>query len=61
MEEQKFSMVEECTDSYVAERQKDGRLIITMDIPKRFSHLWISKLSDLTTTMKEIKEYEPED
>ena len=54
-------MVQECTDSYRAERQKDGSLLITMVIPKRFSYLWLRKLSDLRTTLKEIKEYEPED
>lgn len=53
-----FSMVQECTDSYKAEEQKDGKLKISILIPKRFGDLWLVKLSELRTTMEEIEEYE---
>ncbi len=52
-------MVQECTDSYKAEEQKDGKLKVSILVPKRFSDLWLVKLSELKTTIEEIKEYEP--
>lgn len=61
MSDEKYSMVQECTDSYRAEEQPDGSLEVRIKVPKRFADLWIVKLSELQTTMDEIRAYEPED
>lgn len=58
--EEKFSMVEECTDLYMVEEKPDGVRII-IDVPARFKSLWMIKLSDLMTDKKEIDEYSSED
>ncbi len=55
--EEQFSLVQECTDEYYIEDQ-DGKIKINILLPKRFKNLWIHKLSELKTTMKEIEEYE---
>ncbi|WP_316358940.1 hypothetical protein [Candidatus Neptunichlamydia sp. REUL1] len=60
MEEQ-YSMVQECTDSYRVEEKGNKGIEIHMKIPKRFENLWICKLSDLRTTMEEIKEMEKDE
>lgn len=53
-----FNMVEECTDSYhVTETERNG-IEVHIKIPKRFESLWLVKLSDLETTMKEIEYWE---
>ena len=51
-------MIQECTDSYGAEVQPGGNLEIHIKVPKRFADLWLVKLSELTTTNEEIREYE---
>ena len=61
MNEEKINMVSECTEIYDSKDLKNGDLEVYMKIPKRFSMLWLVKLNELTTTMEEIKEYEPED
>ncbi len=53
-----ISMVQECANKYMAMEQPDGGIKIVIDIPKRFKNLWLVKLSDLRTTMEEIREYE---
>ena len=58
---EEYSMVQECTNSYKAEGLPDGSLEISIKVPKRFADLWLVKLSKLTTTNKEINEYEPPD
>jgi hypothetical protein len=57
MKQEQFEMVGECTDSYRTELLEDGRTKITIVIPKGFSCLWRSKLTDLRTTMEEIVHY----
>lgn len=55
-----INMVQECVSSYVANRLEDGSVRITIDIPQRFSDLWLVKLSDLTTSSSQIRDFEPE-
>ncbi len=59
--EEKLSMVGECTDSYRSHKQPDGSRDIHIKVPRRFADLWLVKLDELTTTMEEIREYEPDD
>jgi hypothetical protein len=54
----KISLIQECTNEYNIEEEKNNVTKITILIPKRFSNLWLHKLSELQTTMEEIKEYE---
>ena len=56
-----IEMVGECCESYSVEHRPDGGASIRIEIDPRFATLWMVRLSDLTTTMQEIKEYEPED
>jgi hypothetical protein len=57
---EEFSLVQECTDDYYYENV-GSRVRINILIPKRFKFLWMHKLSELKTTMKEIEEYEHSD
>ncbi len=59
-ENNEISMVIECTDSYNVKNWINGGIEINIRIPKRFACLWIEKLSDLQTTMQEIKDNENE-
>ena len=61
MEEESYSLVQECTDEYYVKNINDNKMEIRMRIPQRFKALWLSKLANLYTTEKEIKEYEYED
>lgn len=54
----KISMVGECTDSYFFEERPDGSAEITIKVPARFRLLWMCRLSELRTDMNEICEYE---
>jgi hypothetical protein len=56
---QATSLVGECTDSYIVTEHEDGRVIITIDIPERFSNLWLMKLSELKATNLEIQTLAP--
>lgn len=57
--EEKYSMVQECTDRYRAKRSEAGDLEISIQVPRRFADLWLVKLSALQTTDAEIAEYAP--
>ena len=59
-DQDEFSLIQECTDSYRVVDRDDGGILITIKVPKEFSNLLIAKLSDLTSTKKEIEEYEDE-
>ena len=54
MTPEEFSMVEECTSSYVASEHPDGSLTITIEIPARFAELWLVKISELKATIVEL-------
>lgn len=56
MNEELFSLVQECTNKYFVENF-DEEVEIHIRIPKKFRSLWLSKLSDLKTSQKEIMEY----
>lgn len=56
---ERYSMVEECADSYRFHEQPDGSAEIVIRVPARFRDLWLVKLSELTTTDAEIREHEP--
>jgi hypothetical protein len=53
------SMIQECVHSYDVQPHSDGRITVTIEIPKRFADLWLVKLSELKATHAEISEYEP--
>lgn len=55
--EKELSLVQECTDEYYFE-DKGSKIKINVLIPVKFKNLWIHKLSELKTTMKEIEVYE---
>ncbi|MDR3624158.1 MAG: hypothetical protein P4L16_03340 [Chlamydiales bacterium] len=57
MDEEIFSLVQECTNKYYVEDLNETEVEIRIRIPKKFRSLWLSKLSDLRTTEKEIDEY----
>lgn len=57
MNEETFSLVQKCTNKYFVENLNEEELEIHIKIPKKFRSLWLSKLSDLRTTEKEIEEY----
>ena len=52
------SMVQECVSDYEAHESEDGSAVITIRVPKRFVNLWLVKLSNLRTTLREIEEFE---
>ena len=56
---ERYSMVQECTDRYEAKRSDTGDLEISIRVPRRFADLWLVKLSGLRTTDSEIAEYAP--
>ena len=58
MSEKIFHLVTECTIEYSVKDLREGGVEILIQAPKKFRWLWVSKLSDLSTTEKEIKEYE---
>ncbi len=57
MNEEIFSLVQECTNKYFVENLNEEEVEIHIRIPKKFRSLWLIKLSDLRTTEKEIEEY----
>jgi len=58
---EKYPMIGETTDSYHSQILEDGRLNISILIPKKFKSLWLCKLSDLYTTDEEIEYYQNDD
>lgn len=57
-DEREVSMVQECVDSYDVKSHGDGKITITIEVPRRFADLWLVKLSELRATDSEIREYE---
>jgi hypothetical protein len=55
--EESYIMNNELVDLYAAEPQKDGRVRVSILIPKRFAALWLFKLDQLRATQDEIKEW----
>ncbi|WP_316355863.1 hypothetical protein [Candidatus Neptunichlamydia sp. REUL1] len=60
MKEQ-YSMVQELTDHFLVEKPDNGKFKIHIEAPEKYRFLWMSKLSDLRTTMEEIKEMEKDE
>lgn len=60
-ETQPIGMIDECVESYRLEHRPDGGASIRIEVDPRFATLWMIRLSDLTTTMWEIEQYEPND
>jgi len=52
-----YKVIGECTD-YSFESQPDGSYKIYMEVPKRFAHLVLAKLTELKTNDEEIAYYE---
>ena len=61
MKEETYSMVQELTNSYVVGKPDNGIFKIEIEAPKKYRTIWMSKLSDLRTTMKEIEYYEKDE
>ncbi|MDE3046354.1 MAG: hypothetical protein KGJ02_06900 [Verrucomicrobiota bacterium] len=57
MDEETFSLVQECTNKYFIENINDKEVEIHIRIPKKYRSLWLSKISDLRTNEDEIEEY----
>jgi len=57
MDEETFSLVQECTNKYFVEHLNEEEVEIHIRIPKKFKSLWLNKLSELRTTEAEIREY----
>ena len=57
MNEETFSLVQECTNKYFVEKLNEEEVEIHIRIPKKFRSLWLSRLSDLRATEKEVEEY----
>lgn len=58
MNEDIFSMVQECTSKYSIEDLDEKEVEIRIRLPKKFKYLWLSKLSGLKTSKNEIDEFE---
>ena len=56
--EEPISMVQECVSQYYARKSPDGSVTITIRAPKRFANLWLVRLSNMRTTLREIQEFE---
>lgn len=57
MNEETYSLVEELTNEYRATELSHSEIEINIRIPKKYEALWLTKLSNLRTTLKEIEEY----
>jgi len=58
MNQEIFSMVQECTNKYSVEDLGEKEVEIRIQIPKKFRSLWLHKLSELKTSKAEIDDYE---
>lgn len=58
MTERSYKMIEECVTHYRIDERDDGSSVITLEVSRRFSDLWLVKLSELCATDAEIAEYE---
>lgn len=61
MEEELFSLVQECSNTYSVEDLNDKEVEIRILLPKKFRSLWLSKLSALRTTAEEIADHAESD
>ena len=57
MNEETFSLVQECTNKFFVENLHEEGVEIHIRIPKKFRSLWLIKLSNLRATEKEIEEF----
>jgi hypothetical protein len=55
MNDDAISMVQECVSRYIVHENEDGSITITIDVPRKFSDLWLIRLSEMRTTAKEIE------
>lgn len=58
MEPERISMVQECVDSYRVSDKEDEGVEIVIRVPRRFKNLWLVRLSQLSTSEEEIREFE---
>ncbi len=59
-ENERYSMVQECTNEYEVRDLDERETEISIRIPKKFRALWLIKLADLHTTEQEIEEWADE-
>ena len=59
MMEDQISMVQECVSRFEMKQNDDGNKTITLTVPKRFTDLWLVRLSEMRTTLEEIESYSP--
>lgn len=55
---EKFKMVDECINYYEVGQIQDTEFKITIKAPARFRKIWLIKLDELTTSLKEIEDLE---
>jgi hypothetical protein len=55
--EQQISMVQECASKYEVTELPNGGAEIRISVTPSYKILWLTKLSDLRTTVREIDEY----
>jgi len=51
-------MVDECINYYEVGQIQDTEFKITIKAPARFRKIWLIKLDELTTSLKEIEDLE---
>lgn len=56
MKDEKYSLIQEFTNSYSIDDLNENEVQITIRIPKKYRSIWMSKLSDLETSLQEIEE-----
>lgn len=58
MDDTPISMVQECCSAYNVTERPEAGVKITIEVPKRFKNLWLVRLSEMTTSEREIQDYE---
>lgn len=57
MNEETFSLIQECTNNYFIETINKEEVEIHIKVPKKFKSLWLIKISELRASEKEIEEH----
>ena len=57
MNNELFSLVQECTNKYGIKEITENEIEICIRIPKKFKTLWLIKISELKTNQHEIDIY----
>jgi hypothetical protein len=55
--EDQIGMVQECVSRFEVKENEDGSTTITVEVPNKFTNLWLVRLSGMRTTLEEIELY----